>query len=558
MGDAGRVAGGGLRNTPTLSDHSEETSTVDKADKIQSDSVATKEPKTSEPDSNPLISKNPQTDSENRVSELSNRGIWMRNQLNAAPFSPPDPTADSLIKNNTVRGNLDTNNLARELMKAAESSVSPKKLIGETFAKLPEADRKKVASAIESNLSDLQLKKLASTSNGRDILDRIKKEMPFSGKTDAQKIGRVDIAMLEGSLESTRVGYGKLTPDGKKAVLDELKKDPTDFVKNEKIAELASSPGFDRIPDATRKELFKYVETNLYQPEFIKGLNHIVGNEAFQKLGDTERSKVLKDLRNFTDTPRYKTLTSTDEKASMIRVLAGQFPTLSEANRKTMANDMTKFLGTKTFLNLPTTDKEFALRVIGDLSSNSAKHPTFKTSRNTLDQFLNENIGMKFENFDPKVKAAAVADGKTIRFNVAGHGAVLLDSDQVVTTSAHEVNHIVNGQTPPGSSERFLDEYRAYYISDSALGKNPPTVDRMKRALKSLTTEGEPDDGYNHVRKYYKDNPEFKKVVDKLITDINSNPPKFTDPEALRLLLRALPGNDKSTYLNTPGNMDNH
>lgn len=558
MGDAGRVAGGGLRNAPSLSDSSEETSTVNSADKIQRDGVESKEPKISEFDSNPLISKNPPTDRENRVSELSVRGIWMRDQLNAAPYSPSDPTADSLIKNSTVRGNIDTNNLAKELMKEVEKSAFPKKLLNETFDKLSEADRKKVGSAIESNLSDLQLKKLASMSNGRDMLDRIIKEMPLTGKSDAQKIGRLDVAKLEGSLESTRFGYGKLTPTGKKAVLDELKKDPTNFVKNEKIAELAGSPGFERMSDATRKELFQYVENNLSQPEFVKGLNQIVGNAAFQKLGDTERSKVLKDLRDFTDTPRYKSLVSNDEKASMIRVLAGNYPTLTDANRKTMAADMTKFLGTKTYINLTTTDKDFALGVIGDLSAHSAKHPTFKTAKNTLDQFLNEKIDMKFVNFDPKSKVAALADGKTIQFNVAGHGALLLNTDQVITTSAHEVNHIVNGKTPPGTPERFLDEYRAYYMSDSALGQNLPNTDRMKRALNSLSTKGEPGDGYDHVRKYYKDNPEFKKVVDQLIVDVNKTPPQFTDPEKLRLLLRALPGNDKSAYLNTAGNMDNH
>jgi hypothetical protein len=558
MGDAGRIAGGGLRNTPPLTDSNEEILTVDKADKVQRDSVEFNDPKLSQFDGNPLISKNPQTDRENRVSELSVRGIWMRDQLNAAPYSLPDPTADSLIKNNTVSGKVDTNNLAKELMKAAEKSATPKKLINETFDKLSAADRKKVGSAIESNLTDLQLKKLASGHDGREILDRIEKEMPLMGKSDGQKIGRLDVAKLEGSLESSRVGYGKLGSAGKKAVLDELKKDPTNFPKNAKLAELASSPGFDRIPDASRKELFQYVENNMHQPEFLKGLNQIVGNEAFQKLGDTERSKVLKDLRDFTDTPRYKTLLSGDEKASMIKVLAGHFPTLTEANRKTVAADMTKFLGTKTYINLTDTNKDFALRVIGDQSANSAQHPAFKTARNTLDQFLNEKVDMRFENFDDTVKAAAVADGKSVRFNVAHHGAVLLDTAQVITTSAHEVNHILNGKTPTGTPERFLDEYRAYYISDSAVGKNPPSVERMKRALNNLSTVGEPGDGYEQVRNYYKSNPEFKKVVDKLITDVNSNPPKFTDPEALRLLLRALPGNDKSTYLNTPGNMDNH
>jgi hypothetical protein len=80
----------------------------------------------------------------------------------------------------------------------------------------------------------------------------------------------------------------------------------------------------------------------------------------------------------------------------------------------------------------------------------------------------------------------------------------------------------------------------------------------MKTAMKSLTTEGDPGDGYDHVRKYYKDNPDFKKVVDKVISDLNGRPPKFTKPEDLRLLLLALPGNAKSAYLNKPGNLDNH
>ena len=485
MGDAGRVAGGGLRNAPGFDNLDEGTSTVRETEKVQQDGSEVKAPETSEPPpTNPFPIKNQPTGGDTRKGEMFLLGQLMQAQLKAGPYSPPDPTPDSVIKDSTVGGKLDTDKLAKEMLKAAETGVSPKKFINETFDKLPKADRDKVARAMEKNLTDTQLKKLRSSFDGQEVLGRIINEYSSKDKTDLQKMARLHNAKMQGSFEST-MSYRNLSPTGRKAVLDELQKDPTHFSKNESLVELAKSLGFARMSDATRKELFKYVEDNLGRPEFLKGLNQIVDNEAFQKLGDTERSKVLKDLWNFTQTPNYQRVLMETDKTSAIKVLANNFPSLNEAQRKTVVTDLNKFMKTKTYINMSNPDKDYALRLIGDLSTHSAKNPTFTTAKNTLNQFLNEKISMKFVNFG-KSNIAAQADDGLMLFNIAGSGRNLMDPDKVVEITAHEVNHILNGKTAIGTSERFLDEYRAYYMSRSALGENPPKADHMKRALKSL------------------------------------------------------------------------
>jgi hypothetical protein len=245
------------------------------------------------------------------------------------------------------------------------------------------------------------------------------------------------------------------------------------------------------------------------------------------------------------------------ERASLLNVLAREFPTLNDAGRKTLVNDLTKYMKTKTYVNFSDPHKDFGLRLIGSLSAHSAKNPTFTSAKNTLNQFLDDKIRIEFKDYGNNASIMAQAGNGVMYFNIGGSGALLNNTEEVVTGSAHEVNHILNGKTPPGTPERFLDEYRAYYMQRSAVGENPPNVAHMKRALESITTKGSAGDGYDHLREYYKKNPEFKKVIDKVITDLNRRPAIYTTPEQLRLLLKTLPGNGKSPYLNKTSNMDN-
>jgi hypothetical protein len=130
--------------------------------------------------------------------------------------------------------------------------------------------------------------------------------------------------------------------------------------------------------------------------------------------------------------------------------------------------------------------------------------------------------------------------------------------ENLVTTAAHELNHALNRPTDPGTPERFLSEYGAFYMERSALGQNPPNVDHMRGVLKSLATDVPADTPYDPLRKLYKSNPDFQRVVDDMVADLNATPPVITHPENLRLKLQALSGGATSKYLNTPFNMDNH
>ena len=97
------------------------------------------------------------------------------------------------------------------------------------------------------------------------------------------------------------------------------------------------------------------------------------------------------------------------------------------------------------------------------------------------------------------------------------------------------------------------------FVERQAVGENPPAREVLLDNIKSLAAN-KPDESspYNHLRLLYKNNPQFKGIVDRMIQDLNKKPPHITTPEDLRLKLRALPGGADSKYLNHPSNMDNH
>jgi hypothetical protein len=129
---------------------------------------------------------------------------------------------------------------------------------------------------------------------------------------------------------------------------------------------------------------------------------------------------------------------------------------------------------------------------------------------------------------------------------------------QILETTAHELNHDLNSGTKGGTRERFLDEFRAWYVGTVARGENPPTVANMKERIKHLAANEPSGMSYDHLRELYRKDAQFKGVVDQMLNDLNQTPPKLTTPEDLRGYLISLKDGGKSKYLTTRPNLDNH
>ena len=100
----------------------------------------------------------------------------------------------------------------------------------------------------------------------------------------------------------------------------------------------------------------------------FKGVKSNRRHEVFRK---TRRHGMFESIRRsleFHAMPNYfsEVLMETD-KTSAIKVLANNFPSLNEAQRKTVVTDLNKFMKTKTYINMSNPDKDYALRLIGDL-----------------------------------------------------------------------------------------------------------------------------------------------------------------------------------------------
>jgi hypothetical protein len=306
--------------------------------------------------------------------------------------------------------------------------------------------------------------------------------------------------------------FQALSENTRKDALAAMERGQNSSEVTKNIATLTTTPGFEKLSEATRKEMIDTMEKKGGDQKVADSIKSLAGNAEFQGLGDAARADVVRNLSKFSETESYKKM--------------------SEA------------------------DKTKSLNIISTLSLHSAGNPTASSAKNTLNHLCNGTVKMELYEEKDSTTFGTASDG-TMRFNV-GHPRLLSDRNELVATAAHEVNHVLNGNTSAGTKERFLDEYRAWYMERTALGENPPSVAHMKGVVQNLATNAPGDSSYAHLRKIYRDDPDFKRVVDQMVTDLNATPPKVTTPEELRAKLAALPGGDKSDYLKKTGNDDNH
>ena len=202
------------------------------------------------------------------------------------------------------------------------------------------------------------------------------------------------------------------------------------------------------------------------------------------------------------------------------------------------------------------THRTQALDIIGTVAIHSAANPGVAVARNTLDKLLNGTVKMVM--YEKKgAQEGGYADGDTMHFNTA----VSTGRDQVIMSTIHEVNHILNVETDAGTTERFLSEYRAYYVQRLGMGENPPSASFMEAVLETIATKVGNGSSYDHLGDLYKSNSGFKKIVDQMVTDMNASPPKVMTPDELRVKLKELrpkvpiPWDDP---LDKANNIDNH
>lgn len=301
--------------------------------------------------------------------------------------------------------------------------------------------------------------------------------------------------------------------------------------------DVTRSPAFDRLSSSQKSLINKTLSDNRGNTQLISEFKEMIESPVFSRLNSTEKGYSLNglaknigadsaDILQFTQTPSYQSF-----------------------------NRMQKQQG-QLILGLLSADSQIASH--NPMSKNTVKLLT----TGNVDLALPTKAELKRDGFtDADLQGLyGFADGNTMYVNIYRPG-ILESREDMVRTVAHEINHVINDREPGKDSEfdtpeRALDEYRAWYTENFAVGINPPTVAYMQDVYANFFS---PNAGYDNIREVYVKDPDFRKVVDQIKVDLDNG--KVTDPEAFRKSLAALVGKDpfikNPNYLTTPGNLDN-
>jgi hypothetical protein len=409
------------------------------------------------------------------------------------------------------------NQLANDIKKDPAAGMTTARAV--LAAALP-GDKGAIASRIAENLDFQKLKDLAKTTDGKNFFQQLTKELPALPPPGKHlQVNRMESAQITADLEANPV-FGRLSEPTRKNISETLERTQYNSGISKEIASLATTPGFEKLSEATRAELVEAMAKKGIDGDYANMLRTLAGDAEFQGLSDTARTSVIDNLTKFTETSNYKDMSVVDQRRS--------------------------------------------LNIISNMALNAAANPSNAEANNTLKHIATGSVALKLYE-DTHSTIAGYMEKGTLHLNV-GHSGMSSPSNrldqlgrgQLLDTSAHELNHLLNGDTAGGTRERFLDEYRAFYTGTLAKGENPPTVSTVRARVKHLAANAPSGSSYDHLRERYKKDPDFKRVVDKMLSDLNATPPHITTPEELRSALLALPGGNKSKYLNKIPNLDNH
>ncbi|MCI0416620.1 LysM domain-containing protein [bacterium] len=436
----------------------------------------------------------------------------IHNVLGSAQLNPQS-RAEVLVNRHTYGSDLNEEQLGRELGRMSrQNPAGSRATVDAVMNSLGSVDRDDVAYQFTRNLSHEQLRNMRGSADGRAILDRMRSEMNAGNTSDSERnqMNRIDTARAAVNLEL--------------------------------------NPAFTGLTNNTRSQVRDLIERHQTNPSEVNNVINLSTNSRFGSLSETTQGDMLNALGNRPGDSQF---------LERLRSLANnvEFRGLSEASRTNVVHDVNRFAGTQSYREMSTSDRTRALSIISNLSLHSAGNPANVSARNTLNHLISGRIGVELYNH-PSSTDFGRADDRTMFFNV-GNPQISSNRRELVATAAHEVNHVVNGDTSSGTRERFLDEYRAFYMEHSANG-NGPTVSDMREAVKYLATNPPNGSAYDHLRELYRDDPGFESVVRTVKLRLYQTPPVITTPEELRLMLRRLPEGAESTYLNRTGNLDNN
>ncbi len=412
-----------------------------------------------------------------------------------------------------------------------------------------------------------QLGTLANDSTFRSLNDSTKTDVLNQVSKYAGDPGKIDnLTKL-----ATSPGFEQLSNVEQKKMMGALAKSPDDAKLAEGLGKLAGSPAFRGSSDAVKNSVVDTLSANPpLTDEKLNSTTGLIGSPGFTKLSDADKALVTDGLKGAKANPAYadnvKTLVN-DPKFQALKpeektAVLSQVKNYPDA--RSVAN-VDRLIQKDWFTSQDLGDKQRSLKMVSYLSQYDAGDR--KVVDNTLEKFLGAKSDYKLEWKEYKDKAGSTtfgeADGKTLWLNkgimAADNNKMVVNENTkhlVLSTTPHEVNHLLNGDKVANTYKYFEAEYRAWYVGFKAEnGREPTNQEAMEQRI---SWQLNPDSFYGkYAGEALKDPKEATKFYDFMSkmtgqkvdagnwkTVIATNPSTWKDPGGKA----PVPG----------GNIDNH
>lgn len=434
-----------------------------------------------------------------------------------------DQAADELIKKHTEDGlfsdSLNTDALGEELAETAQTDPERAAALTDNILdKIDGGDKDELAQSFTESMTPAELREFAKTEKGKETLEQLKQHLDegwTTGDEDAT-IARIETATKAADFQNSEQ-FKNLSPEAQIEVLNRFDANQGNNAAVDNLINLVTSGEFAKMPIESQRSVLQTYDNHKEDQVFVNVLKDTLAKPEFQALNAAQQAQVLSDLDKIADTETYK------------------------GEGGLFGHDVSD------------EDKTFLLDSLGNSSIYSAAHPNEVALRNTLDKITNGEIRVEAYSEAADPNTGGITLGYTYSEDVIymnSHPDTQAFGANVFTdTLVHEVNHNQNPGGEHGTPDQFLNEYRAFYVGNDAVG-NPPSADQQKDIIDNLLAS------YPDIKDLYDNNADFKKFIDDAQAGLDKTPPELLDPETVRQNL--LDAGFSSDYLNTTGNVDNH
>ena len=341
-----------------------------------------------------------------------------------------------------------------------------------------------------------QLTTLANDPTFRSLDDGMKNRVLNQVSSYAGDAGKIDnLTKL-----ATSTSFDQLSTVEQSKMLDALKKSPDDAQLAEGLGKLANSSAYRGSNAATKNSVVDAFSNNppLTEEKF-NATNGLIGSPQFRRLSDGEKMivmdgvnagkadpKYVNSVKTLLDDVKFQSLNASERTAVLSQVKNYPDPR--------SVNNIDRLLQKDWFTSQDLGDKQRSLKMVAYLSQYDAGDR--KVVDNTLEKFLGSKSDYKLEWKEYKDKAGSgttfgEADGKTLWLNkgimAADNNKMVVNSNTrhlVLSTTPHEVNHLLNGDKVASTYKYFEAEYRAWYVGFKAEnGREPTNQEAMEQRI---------------------------------------------------------------------------